>query len=205
MVVVVWWLFPHLRGFGEMFNHLFPTCASFLSFFFPKWRLAHVHYFHSLCQDQSTVAQRAETTVAECFLTSACGLVSRQVPTLCLDSSIVSLLRLHWVMGVCMFRCNLPPALLAKWPGSFTCHCGNTGVEQTTNKSQHTKLTLEEKNLPPLLSRFKLATFRSGTLTNKLFQPPVNGVCIIPKNTESRWHLIFLPFLMNTGCIQCWT
>ena len=29
------------------------------------------------------------------------------------------------------FRCNLPPALLAEWPGSFTCHCGNAGVEWT--------------------------------------------------------------------------
>ena len=27
--------------------------------------------------------------------------------------------------------CNLPPALLAEWPGSFTCYCSNTGVEQT--------------------------------------------------------------------------
>ena len=25
---------------------------------------------------------------------------------------------------------NLPPALLAEWPGSFTCYCGNTGVER---------------------------------------------------------------------------
>ena len=32
------------------------------------------------------------------------------------------------VNGVCAFRCNLPPALLAEWPGSFTCHCANTGV-----------------------------------------------------------------------------
>ena len=31
----------------------------------------------------------------------------------------------------CMhFNCNLPPALLAEWPGSFTCYCGNTGVER---------------------------------------------------------------------------
>ena len=35
-------------------------------FFFLKWRLALVHYFHSLCQDQSTVAQRDEMTVAKC-------------------------------------------------------------------------------------------------------------------------------------------
>ena len=27
--------------------------------------------------------------------------------------------------GVCVFTCNLPPVLLAEWPGSFTCYCGN--------------------------------------------------------------------------------
>ena len=43
--------------------------------------------------------------------------------------------------GVCMFRCNLPPALLAEWLRSSTCHCGNTGKERTPNKSQHTKFT----------------------------------------------------------------
>ena len=35
-------------------------------------------------------------------------------PTLCLDSGIVSPLRLLWVKGVCVFRCNLPLALLAE-------------------------------------------------------------------------------------------
>ena len=44
---------------------------------------------------------------------------------------------------------------------SFTYHCGNTGVQRTPNKSQHTKLTLEKKILPPLLAGFELATFRS--------------------------------------------
>ena len=29
-----------------------------------------------------------------------------------------------------MFSCNLPPALLAEWAGSFTHCCGNTGVER---------------------------------------------------------------------------
>ena len=46
-----------------------------------------------------------------------------------------------------MFRCNLPPALLAEWPGDFTCHCGNTEVEQTLNKCQHTKLMLDKNIL----------------------------------------------------------
>ena len=41
------------------------------------------------------------------------------------------------------------------------CHCGNMKVEQTLNKSQHTKLTLEKKILPLLLPGFKLATFQS--------------------------------------------
>ena len=57
--------------------------------------------------------------------------------------------------------CNLTPALLAKWPGSFSCHCGSTGVERTPNKSQHRKLTLEKKILLPLLPGLELATFRS--------------------------------------------
>ena len=44
-------------------------------------------------------------------------------------------------------KCNLPPALLAEWPGSFTCHCGNIGVERTSNKSQHT-VNSGEENFP---------------------------------------------------------
>ena len=45
-----------------MFNHSFPDCAFF------KGRLARAHLSRSLGQDQSTVAQRAETIVAECYL-----------------------------------------------------------------------------------------------------------------------------------------
>ena len=32
-------------------------------------------------------------------------------------------------IGYSSFSCNMPPALLAEWPGSFTCYCGNMGVE----------------------------------------------------------------------------
>ena len=28
-----------------------------------------------------------------------------------------------------VFTCNLPPALLAEWPGYVACYCGNTGAE----------------------------------------------------------------------------
>ena len=60
-------------------------------------------------------------------------------------NGIVSPLRLRWAKDVHAFRCNLPLALLAELPGSFTCHYGNTGVGRTPNMSQHTKLTLEKK------------------------------------------------------------
>ena len=51
---------------------------------------------------------------------------------LCLDSDIVSPLRLRLVEGLCVFRCNLPPALLAEWPGSFRATAvtrGRNGTE----------------------------------------------------------------------------
>ena len=57
-------------------------------------------------------------------------LVCWQVPILCLDSGIVSQIWLHWVKSVCVFRWNLPPALLAEWPGSFTCYFSNMEVDR---------------------------------------------------------------------------
>ena len=44
-----------------------------------------------------------------------------------------------------MFKCNLPPALLAEWPGSFMWQSCNSGMEQTLNKSQQRKLILRRK------------------------------------------------------------
>ena len=64
-----WWLFPRLQGFGENVRPFIPRLHFFSSFFL-RWRLVHAYQFHSLCQDKSTVAQRAEMTVAECSLTS---------------------------------------------------------------------------------------------------------------------------------------
>ena len=49
---------------------------------------------------------------------AACELVFWYVPWLCLDSGIVS--PLCWDKGVCLFRCNLPPALLTEWQGNAT-------------------------------------------------------------------------------------
>ena len=41
-------------------------------------------------------------------------------------------------LDVCVFSCNLPPALLAEWPGSVTGYCAVTwGWNWYWNKSQH--------------------------------------------------------------------
>ena len=77
-----------------------------------------------------------------------------------------------------MFCCNLPPTTQAEWPRPLTCHCENTGVERTPNKTQRRQTTLEKKILPPLLPGLKLATFRAWVwrFTNKLSQLPIGNM-----------------------------
>ena len=111
-----------------------------------------------------------------------------------------------------MFRCNLPHALLAQWPGSFTCHCSNTGVERTSNKSQHTRLGLEKKILPPLLPGFQLATFRSRVRRSYQQAIPAPLLCpnchtidvertlLIPLSTEAIVNCMLLS--INGSCEQ---
>ena len=81
------------------------------------------------------------------------------VSTLCLES-IVSPLRLRWVKGVCMFRCNLPPALLAEYRGLLRATAVTRSRTDTEYESAH-DVTLEKKCLPTLLPGLELATFRS--------------------------------------------
>ena len=45
-------------------------------------------------------------------------------------------------------QCNLPPALLEEWPGSFTCYCGNTGVERIPKLESAQKVDPGEENSP---------------------------------------------------------
>ena len=37
----------------------------------------------------------------------------------------------HTHSACIVFNCNLPPALLAEWPGSFMCYCSNVGGTDT--------------------------------------------------------------------------
>ena len=129
VVLVTFFSLPSILG--EIWTIHSPP-ALFFFFLSFKWRLARAHWFYTLGQDQSTVAQQAEKT-------------GPMFPDKLPVSGLVSPLRLCCVNGVCVFRCNLPPALLAEWLGSFTCHCGNSGVERTPNKSKHARLTLRRK------------------------------------------------------------
>ena len=73
-----------------------------------------------------------------------------------------------------MFRHNLPPALLAEWPVSFTRQCGNTGMEWTLNKS---------------LLGFKLATFRS--CPQRSYQEAVLAILLYcTVNEQNRMELL---------------
>ena len=65
--VVVVAFFPSLRRFWENDR---PFILRLRFFFFFEVQISSRALFHSLCQDQSTEAQRAETTVVECSLTS---------------------------------------------------------------------------------------------------------------------------------------
>ena len=122
-----------------------------------------------------------------------------KIPTLCLDSGIVSPLRLHWVKGVCMFRCNLPPALLAEQPGSLTCHCSNTGWDR------HQIRFSTERNISRRDSNSQPFNHESGVLPSELSRSPFdvkhptnckvqgeNKICSITSPVFCLLHLYFM-------------
>ena len=161
-----WWLFPRMPGLWEECSTIHSPLVLFF-FFLSGDSLSHTNstLLGRISPQWLSELRRLWPSVPWWV---ACELVSWYLSTLCLDSGIVSPLRLHWVKGVRVFRCNLPPALLLVWQGSFTCHCSNMEVEETPNKSQHTKLTQEKKIFPPLLPGFEPATFRSRVQRSRL-------------------------------------
>ena len=80
--------------------------------------------------------------------------------------------------GVHVFSCNLSPALLAEWLGSFTCYCVTRGWNVYWNKSQHRKLTLEKKILPLLLPELVPETFRSRVRHANHWVTPLPVLCV---------------------------
>ena len=130
--VTQWWLSSCAMVFGRMFDNSFPACAFFFFFkveissrtLIPPFKPGSVHSGSASREDCDWV-----------FPDELCvSLFPERFPHY-VWTAAVSPLWLCWVKVICVFRCNLPPALLADWPGSFTCHCGNTGLERTPNKS----------------------------------------------------------------------
>ena len=72
------------------------------------------------------------------------------------------------------------------------CHCGDTGVERTPNKSQHTKLSPEKVILPPLLLGFELADVFAAAryLGQEKWEQRRSGA-----------DFISLPFLLNISLV----
>ena len=65
VLALTWpWPYPRLRGFWENVPCLHLKKKKF------RWRLAPAHWFHSSCQEQSTLAQPAGKAVTKCSLTS---------------------------------------------------------------------------------------------------------------------------------------
>ena len=94
--------------FGRVFDFSFPACAFDFFFLCGDWlaQTSSTLYVRISLQWLSEL-RRVWPNIPRQI---ASELISRYVPTLCLDSGIVSPLRLPWVEGVCVFRCNLPPA-----------------------------------------------------------------------------------------------
>ena len=86
--------------------------------------------------------------------------------------------------------------------------CGNTRMDRTPIKSQHTKLTLEKKNPPPLLPEFQLAIFGSRVRrskkqnkTNKTHAIPQCTGVISPPTTSHKLQTAVSRTLSSTSAI----
>ena len=99
--------------------------------------------------------------------------------------------------GAFVFSCNLPSAPLAEGPESFTCYCSSIGLgRRYRNKSQHKKLTLEKRILPPLLPGFEPETFRSRSVALPLSYPrsPLNCVpCFVGSCIVMEYNILAVP------------
>ena len=96
------------EDFGRMFNNSFSACIFF--FFLMEISLCTLIplFMPGLVHSGSGSSDNCDQVFPDELNVSS---FPERVPTLCLDSGIVSPHRLHWVKGVCMFRCSLPPAL----------------------------------------------------------------------------------------------
>ena len=100
-----------------------------------------------------------------------------------------------------MFSCNLLPALLAGWPGSFTATAVTRGWNGYRNKSQHRKLTLEKNILPPPQQGFEPATFRSRVRRSNHWAIPAPRYIYI--YVGDAVYLILGPYIVSCYTANC--
>ena len=118
-----------MHGFGPAFLHV------------SRWRSAHTHKFPLLRAGSVHSGSASQDNHEQAFSQIGYHIVPGQHS----QPTSISLGQ----VCICVI-CNLPPPLLAEWPGSFTCHCSNMGMEQTPNKNKLRELTVEKTILPPL-------------------------------------------------------
>ena len=148
-----WWLSPRSRGVRENVDDSFPACA------FCGDEFAH-NNSTLLSQDQSTLAQRAETTVAKYFLASC---VWARFPDRFPHSAWTAswALRLLWIK---VFRCNLPPAFLTEWPESFTTAVTLGGTDTEYESAQKANSGEENSPAAPARTRTRNLSITSSAL-----------------------------------------
>ena len=98
---------------------------------------------------------------------------------------------LRCIKRVCVFRYNLPPALLAEWPGSLTCYSGITGAGRTQNKSQHKNVNTGEEKSPPVPTR------------NRTCDLPIMSPVLYPLSYLDPHPIIRLKEWLHSNS-QCW-
>ena len=140
----------------------------FLIYLFLKWRSALAHQFHVLGQVRSTVAQRAEATIAECSLTSCVsarfpcrfphampGQNNQPTPTSLGQGCVDVFIGVTWHLR---FGQN-DRGLLRATPATRGWNGNRIRVTTAKFKSR------EEEKFPPLFPGLELATFRSRVPT----------------------------------------
>ena len=104
-----------------------------------------------------------------------------------------------------MFSCNLPAALLADWPGSFTCYCGNTGVERIPKQESAQKVDPGEENSPAAPAGIRtrnLFDHESGALTTEL--SPLSYLSLTPAPPPPRTSFFWLLCLIDHSHHHPW-
>ena len=86
--------------------------------------------------------------------------------------------------GVCVFNCNLPSAVWAEWPGSFTCYYGNAGWYRCRKRAW--KADPGEENSP---------TAPAG------LEPPLTSWSSVQRSNHSTIPAIY--YVHDTGKYQC--